>query len=361
MRSAKTTPATTPEPLPKEPQTKLEEAGLKGKELIGTDKQEKLASLFARTNIVPIVTPFTDIPSDEQRRSINASPFTQHPLFTWLSVDTNPNNLNKYLDHLISLKVTHIFVLGETGEFRFLNNAQRTEFAKVLAPLATSKGLKVFLNATAENYSLTKQNIAQFDQIDGVDAVVACPMWNDNEALFADLSSGVITLEKPLVIYNNPHITGGKNVGREHLQLARGFIHALKDSSGDPILVREFQKAANDFNFQFYLGSEALTAQLLNAPDEIGLAPMRGIVGASGSLHAGYIEMFNDPGSLRDIKQTRFTDEMLRISGGYKAISAAIKHALKNTGILTLDSVASGCNILDADSTYAVDMLYPKT
>ena len=295
-----------------------------------------LTTLFARTNIVPIITPL-----DQSGNPV-----------------TDPTQINNYLEHSANLGVTHLFVLGETGEFRQLTNEQRIVFAEAIVPLAKAKGFQVLLNATAEKYDLTKGNLARFGRMNGVDALIVCPMWKDNAELFEELKNERVKPSKPLVLYNNPHITGGHSITRQQVDWVTGKIAALKDSSGELTTIEMFRAAAHDHGFAFYLGCEALAAQLFNEAPRDGVAPVRGIVGATGSIDSGFNGLLatNDPLSRIRIQEA-LTVLTKIITEDYKAIPAGLKYALHNLGIIESSAVAPGTTELPPGTASVIDSL----
>ena len=303
--------------------------------------QENLANdIFARTNIVPIVTPLDS----------NGAPLL------------STNALVSFLNYLQELRVTHLFVLGETGEFRFLKNAERIAFAEALVPLAAAKGFKILLNVSAEELNLTRENIARFATMVGVDALILCPLWRGNLRIMEDSASARFLSEKPVVLYNNPGITDGNNIGDDQLKALRGRIAALKDSSGDINIVRRYRAASRQFGFTLYLGAEALLAQCLAEQASEERSEVQGIVGASGQIYDGCIRLLAEKDvSKREALQNELTNMMQSISENYRAIPAAVKRVLANFGIIPNANLVSGNSaVLRSTGTEAVEKFFPK-
>lgn len=278
--------------------------------------------IMARTNVLPIVT----------------------PLNTDGTVVTDEAELNGYLDHIQSLGITHLFVLGETGEFRFLSDEQKIAFAEALIPLAKKRDMIVFLNATSGDYQNTLSLLDRLGKMPGVDALILCPLWQTNSLIFGDLESGKVSTEKPLVFYNNPGITHGFNVKVEDLARVRGKFAALKDSSGDFSQLTQYNKAAGEMGFFLYNGAEQSTAELLNPASSFRI---RGVVAATGQVNKGYSIMLDVPEHATREKMQKGLDKLTcELTHDRRAITAGLKKELHRLGIITNDNVAPGTSLL---------------
>lgn len=163
-----------------------------------------------RANILPVVTPLTS------GREIDEA------------------GIEKLIHHLVGLGTTDIFAVGNAGEFRFLANEKRLQALEIFARKAQGK-LRVFAGVTGDNAAETRSNYEAAGRL-GVFAAVIMPLCflKGSEEIGPFIESlGSIRPALPLVLYNNPERTRGRNISFEAVE-ALGFpVMAIKDSSGD--------------------------------------------------------------------------------------------------------------------------------
>lgn len=270
-------------------------------------------------NIVPIITPLNE----------NGLPIL------------NESALRKYALHLEGLGNRHLFVLGETGEFRLLTNQQRLDFARAFVPIAKQLGLKVYVNATAEDFSKTWDNYRAFLDLN-VDAVIFAPLWGKNRQLINSLKGGVDFLKgPPIILYNNPGITAGINLAYGDIRDVAPYIGALKDSSGDiqrSLFYRQCLNTSLEGAPKLYLGDEILAARHIHNPD------FDGAVGSSGCVSNLLNRLYSQETETETVASivSQFNGFVMSISFNRVKNVAGLKAILKAQGIIPYSGLCAG-------------------
>ncbi len=163
-----------------------------------------------RANVLPVVTPLTR------------------------EKEIDEEGIEKLIAHLVRLGTTDIFAVGNAGEFRFLANSQRLRALEIFARRAQGR-LRVFAGITGDTADETRSNYEAAGRL-GVYAAVVMPLYflksSEEIAPFVE-SLGPIWPKLPLVLYNNPARTDGRNISFEAVEVLQFPVVATKDSSGD--------------------------------------------------------------------------------------------------------------------------------
>jgi 4-hydroxy-tetrahydrodipicolinate synthase len=163
-----------------------------------------------RANVLPVVTPLT------KQKEVDEA------------------GIEKLIAHLVRLRTTDIFAVGNAGEFRFLTNDRRLQALEIFARKARGK-LRVFAGITGDTAEETRRNYQAAGQL-GVHAAVVMPLYflksSEEIAPFVE-SLGPIQPKLPLLLYNNPERTNKQNISFEAVEALEFPVVAIKDSSGD--------------------------------------------------------------------------------------------------------------------------------
>jgi dihydrodipicolinate synthase/N-acetylneuraminate lyase/uncharacterized protein YgbK (DUF1537 family) len=163
-----------------------------------------------RANILPVVTPLT------KQKEVDEA------------------GIERLITHLVRLRTTDIFAVGNAGEFRFLTNAQRLQALELFAQKAKGK-LRVFAGITGDTAEETRKNYEAAGKLD-IHAAVMMPLYflKGSEEIVPFVESlGPIQPKLPLILYNNPERTNKQNITFEAIEAVQFPVVAIKDSSGD--------------------------------------------------------------------------------------------------------------------------------
>lgn len=306
------------------------ETVLKGLRAQSTDLEKRgaKARLTYNQNIVPVVTPL-----------IHAGD----------KIIIDRIGIRRLIDHLLSLGVRSILVMGETGEFRDLSNDKRLEAIRIFAE--ESKGrLTIFANASGDTEKETIQNIRELEKMPHINAIAITPLYylgtNDEIILHVQRIRSCL----PLVIYNNPNIhkTPGLNISPDVLRDFKDIVIAIKDSSGDLELLDQYAAYMRTF-----VGDESKVVPALQ----------RGADGAVSSMGNAVVFpqlIFN--GGQTVSEQERLQSEIIRLRPALTAhlgkTPAALKEYLRLIGVLASEDVARPDKMLADAEKKAVAEVY---
>ncbi|GEM_PF-6555887 len=276
--------------------------------------------LLPRVNIVPVVTPLT--PAGE----------------------VDGEGIKKLVKHLVGLGVEAVLVMGATGEFHMLENDKRLEAIGLFREALKAHDTMLFANVTGDTEEETLRNIRAVENSTqgGVDAFVIAPLYylKSSAALPEHLQK--IKTSIPLVLYNNPGITGGQNIDPAVLPLLKGRFIGLKDSSGDMSLLKEYAQ-----HTIVYQGDETQIVPALEAG-------ARGGVSSMGNVFR--IDLFGEDvtPAARDQIQAEITAKVPPLTAGRKKIVAGLKYYLSLRGIIG-DTVAPASPQLEEQEKRAIE------
>ena len=222
----------------------------------------------------------------------------------------------KQLNRLIGNGIHGIYLLGTSGEFTTLTNAER-ERAMDIAVKAVGGRVPIICGVMDTSTQRVIQNIERAEQF-GVDAVAATPCYYYTSTDDADLIEFYQTIaastELPVVIYNIPSMvkTAIKpQIVAELAELCDNIV-GIKDSSGDWNNCLSLLALLGDCpDFSVMLGSHtALGAALLFGAEG-------GVVSISNVAPKEAVALYN-AGKARDIDEVhRLQKRLLRLSKIY--------------------------------------------
>ncbi|MFH1791883.1 MAG: SAM-dependent methyltransferase [Candidatus Omnitrophota bacterium] len=275
------------------------------------EKRAAKAKLAYNQNVVPVVTPVikkgTEIIIDRE-------------------------GIKRLIDHLLSIGVKSVLVMGATGEFMDMPNDKRMEAIRIFAE--ASKGrLTIFANATGNSAGETEDNVRAIEGMPHINAIVLAPLYylNNNYEIIPHIRKikDEINPGLPLVLYNNPgiHKVNGKNISLGIVNRLRSDILAIKDSSGDKRILKGYAGVIRTFQ-----GDEARIIEALEAGADGSVSSMGNCLDLPQSIYAA-------PASGRGALQARISDNIPAMTAGRRRIPAALKYYLRVIGVLASDDV----------------------
>ena len=185
------------------------------------------------------------------------------PIVTPMNPDQSIDldGLRKAIDFQIAKKVHGIFVLGTTGEFYALDDAEKQ--AVVAAAVAHVNGrMPVFAGTGAETtrevIRLTK--MAEKEKVQGVSVITPYFIKPTQPELIDHFKRIAESTSLPVVLYNNPATCGGLSIEPDTVaKLAEvPNIIGIKDSAGDMQQMLELLKVTNPAKFAVLNGRDTL-------------------------------------------------------------------------------------------------------
>ncbi|MCX5749705.1 MAG: dihydrodipicolinate synthase family protein [Candidatus Saganbacteria bacterium] len=284
-------------------------------------------TLFARENITPVVTPLIR----EDGRLL-----------------PDVKGIGRLVRHLTEIGGTSIFVMGETGEFRFLPSGVRRETIRSFSACAGTR-LNVFVNVTGDSEEETLENAAfvaglrtaagkaETNVHNNIKGIVAAPIYyirnNRDIARHAErLNETIKGSGLFLFFYNNPGITRGENVLPETMASIANIVPAIKDSSGDLERIESYSRFV-----EVGQGDETRIVEALKAGATFSVASMGNVFPFPNRLfEATTLEAMNK-------FQLRIDEAVIPLTGQRRKIVAGLKYALDLLAIcssLTTDGTA---------------------
>ncbi len=237
--------------------------------------------------------------------------------------------MKKYFELLKTLEVHTILAVGATGEFHKMDRDQRLQAIQILTREAKQAGLRVLTNVTGSSSAETLENVQAAAEA-GADGLVVAPLFYlkdpaqvepEIEAIHKSLHDAL-----PISLYNNPALSNGRNLaaGIVGNLWRRGFIEAIKDSSGDLDILGGYLAARTDPEKQFvYQGSE------MNAAKALALGA-RGLVGSSGNATVLLQRMGGSTPEEREALQAQVNRMVPSLTVNFQKIPPALKWVLRN-------------------------------
>lgn len=150
--------------------------------------------------------------------------------------DLDLPRLRSHIDHMLARGVHGIFVLGTTGEFYALDDAEKQ--AVTAAAVAHCRGRSpVYVGTGAETTRevIRLTRMAEKEGADGVSVITPYFIKPTQAELIAHFRAVAESTKLPVVLYNNPATCGGLSIEPETCaRLAEvPNIIGVKDSSGD--------------------------------------------------------------------------------------------------------------------------------
>jgi len=244
-------------------------------------------------------------------------------------IDTH--SLHKLRLHLQGNKVKALLIMGTTGEFLYMSQQLRLEGLKAMIDEFHGHFL-IFAHATGSTQPETFEIIHWLLSYQKkVDAIAILPMFyhhgNDSEVL-AHLQTDFREFSSiPLILYNNPSITGGRNLPFSIVESDGVPFVALKDSSGDDEVSKQYCK-----QFVLYAGTEKKILSYL----KLGA---RGAVAGMGNINSLPQDLFEAFLVGDDTAAQTIQNEICQLSpvltgGGGRPFIAGFKYSAHVLGLM---------------------------
>jgi len=206
-------------------------------------RKQIMDKLTLKGIVVPIITPI-----DAQER-------------------VDETKLRNQVDFVIGGGVSGILAFGSNGEFYMSEEEEQKRVLGIILD-QTKKRVPVFMGIGAIS---TRKciRIAQMAQELGADAIsVLQPMFlkPTEEELFTHFKAIAESIDKPMLLYNNPGRTGYTMSGNLVEKLAHELpnVVGMKDSSGDMTQTMEFIRRNRDVDFKVFGGKDTLIYSCLS-------------------------------------------------------------------------------------------------
>jgi len=176
----------------------------------------------------------------EARANIEMPQTNIVPVVTSLNADgtIDEESIQLLLDSLEGQGTEAILVMGQSGEFDKLDNRTRMEVIKIFTERAPPE-MEIYANVSGDDEAQTLVNIETVKSLP-LRGIVLAPLYylNTDQEMVAHIKS--IETSFPIILYNNPHLTGGRNIAPSVVLELLNFIVAIKDSSGDLELLERY-------------------------------------------------------------------------------------------------------------------------
>ena len=165
--------------------------------------------------------------------------------------DIDLDGLENLIEYLID-DVDGIFVLGMTGEFCNLTIRQKKAVIRQSIGIVDYR-VPLLIGVTSENLMETMHLI---DYSSGADGLVLVPCFS--REITENIDDLVYNSELPIVLYNNPELTG-QNIPVEFIRrlITKKKVIGIKDSSGDMDYFKELLNLQSR-GFCVFQGDESL-------------------------------------------------------------------------------------------------------
>lgn len=231
--------------------------------------------------------------------------------------------LIRLLEYLVEGKVNSLFVLGTTGEFQYLDIAEKMRVIESSARWIDGRvPLLVGISSRSAEETI---RLAKAAAANGAQAVVLAPMFGWGEPA-NPLQRVIGTISLPLLLYNNPEIHEQTMLPLDVVRSYAGHakITGIKDSSGDGDYFRELINLRSE-TFTVLQGKESQILQSLHAGAD-------GIVaGAANVDPQPFVEILNSP-------DEETMNRIMDLKSELKALSPdsirAVKQKLVQSGII---------------------------
>lgn len=171
----------------------------------------------------------------------------------------NEEALADQIDWLIDHGVQGIFVLGSNGEFHVLDHEEKLAVTRCAVKAADGR-VPVYAGAGACSTKEAVQ-LARDMEAAGADALSVINPWflqPSNEDLYTHFKTVSESTSLPVILYNIPKATG-RSLSPELVDRLADLpgIAAIKDSSGDPALLKAYADIARRKDFRLLVGSDS--------------------------------------------------------------------------------------------------------
>lgn len=207
------------------------------------------------------------------------------------NMNTDTAGVKKIMDRAIDKGVSGLFILGGMGEGQYVTNATKKTMIEATVKAADNR-VPVLSGISAESYCKIMEN-AKIAVDAGTDYAVLLPAYyhgfNDDDEVYAFFSQIADNLPVPMVIYNNPGMTGTEISLDVYQKLAaHKNIRGVKFSSPNTELLMDLLRTLGGReDFSILYGNEFM----MDAGLRLGVD---GIVPGGGTLlpHL-FVELYN--------------------------------------------------------------------
>lgn len=257
------------------------------------------------------------------------------PLITpYAQGSLDSESLKNLAERAIDAGVDGLLILGATGEFQRLSSEEKKSIIDIIMNLNKGK-TKIIAGVTCDSLENTVE-LARYAEDKGVDALLLTPLYQKEMSDIDYLQfflAGIIKPNydiTPVILYNNPEISKGKNIPFRTVDQLRNWpgVIGIKDSSSQ---IGYFIKLLNlkSESFSVLLGSERL---LRDCP----YLNIDGFVSGTGNL---------EPELVMRLFAKRKKDDLYEMSAYLRAyfqfgsIAEGIKHFACLMGIIKSDEM----------------------
>lgn len=259
--------------------------------------------------------------------------------------EINYEATRQLIHHLIAHGVKGLFILGSNGEFHVLDDEEKIAFAKFVIE-TTNHRVPVYVgtggNSTASVIRLSKK----MEEL-GADAIsIITPYFiapSDSELVehYKKIANAV---KLPIILYNIPKNTGinlGYQVVRELAKIQN--ILAIKDSSGDIDMIKQYLKASEGNEFEVLVGSDS---KMLEA---FTLGATGAVAGTSNLLTDIVVALYTSykQGDMKKALYYQNKIEPLRNVLKLATVPSVLKKAVHLSGIPVGEARYPVCNVSD--------------
>ncbi len=242
------------------------------------------------------------------------------------AVDTE--SLKKLINHIIEGGVDALFILGTTGEFWDLSYEEKVIVLNT--SIEANAGRIPLLVGVSEKTIDETRKLIELTNNAKVDGVVLAPVFGEGD-VEEKIKLTEETSKLPIMLYNNPAISGGKKLALDIVEKAskNPRIIGLKDSSGNDEYFDKIVKFSSD-NFGVFQGWEIKTLRSLEK-GAVGL-----VSGSSNAFPKEFKAVVEEKSQDRLDEALKKMDVML---GYYPNYIRGIKKELVNMGIIETDEM----------------------
>jgi 4-hydroxy-tetrahydrodipicolinate synthase len=221
--------------------------------------------------------------------------------------------LEKLVEHILSAKVSGLFILGTTGEFSSISYKLRYELIERVCKLVNGR-IPVLVGIT-DTSIIESVRITEHARKCGASYVVAAPPFyyaTGQPELIEYYEDLVQRLTLPLYLYNMPvHTKVVLEPKTVEILAQNSGIKGLKDSSANMVYFRSLQYALREkLDFELFVGPEEITA------DAVLLGASGGVNGGANMFPQLYVAMYNAAVEKDFIKIQKLQSIIMGISAG---------------------------------------------
>jgi 4-hydroxy-tetrahydrodipicolinate synthase len=228
-------------------------------------------------------------------------------LVTPLKVDAlNVGALEALIERQVAAGVGGLVIGGGTGEYGALSVDERTELAHEAIRIVDGRvAVVVQTGALTNRDAITLSQDAEASGATGI--LVASPFgepinWRERFHFYEQLSAAV---SLPIMVYNTP--PSGLLTFAEIEQLAKlPNVSAVKDSSGDPVLMGDLLAWSADSDFSVYVGLDSFLF------DAIGAGACGAVFGSASAIPEIIVEIIGRLQAEGQTRELRARWELLR-------------------------------------------------